>query len=79
MRASLELYTRAAAACAHASQRFGTIEAGLAADLVVLDADPLDPQELKRAQVDATFVAGRCVHQRSATPSRAGLNPPSAP
>ena len=66
---ALELYTRAAAACAHASQRFGTIEAGLAADLVVLDADPLDPQELKRAQVDATFVAGRCVHQRSATPS----------
>jgi predicted amidohydrolase YtcJ len=64
--AALELYTAAAAECVHARERFGRIEPGMAADLVVLDADPLDPAQLADARVAATFVAGRRVHEREA-------------
>lgn len=65
-RKALELYTTAAAECVNARRRFGRIEPGLAADLVVLDADPLDPERLAEARVVATFVGGRRVHERKA-------------
>ncbi len=61
---ALELYTAAAADCAHASSRFGRIRPGLWADLVVLDRDPLDAAQLADAQVDATFVGGKRVYTR---------------
>lgn len=60
---ALELYTTRAAECVHAERRFGRIEPGMAADLVVLDRDPLDAAELRDARIVATFVDGRCVYE----------------
>ena len=59
---ALELYTARAADCVLATNSFGRIAPGLAADLVVLDGDPLDPVALQTVRVGATFVAGRCVY-----------------
>jgi predicted amidohydrolase YtcJ len=60
---ALELYTARAAECVHAERQFGRIEPGLAADLVVLDRDPLDATQLESARVVATFVGGQCVYE----------------
>ena len=47
--------------------RYGSLEVGKSADLIVLDENPLTcPQAaLKDAEVDMTFVGGDVVHQRS--------------
>ena len=59
---ALDLYTAGAASLVHAEEHHGRIRPGLAADLVVLSHDPLDPRGLAAAQVEATFVAGDLVH-----------------
>jgi hypothetical protein len=49
---------------AHDEHRRGTLAPGMAADLVVLDRDPLrcEPEELAEIQVLATMLAGTFTH-----------------
>ncbi|MFQ5600937.1 MAG: amidohydrolase [Candidatus Krumholzibacteriia bacterium] len=63
---ALELYTAAAAKLVHAESRLGRIAPGFAADLVVLSHDPLDAGALPDTRVDASFLAGQLVHERTA-------------
>lgn len=60
--------TRDAAWASFAEDQVGMLKAGLAADLIVLDADPfeLGEQSLLDAQVVRTVIGGRTVHQRNA-------------
>ncbi|MDO9377378.1 MAG: amidohydrolase family protein [Nocardioidaceae bacterium] len=60
-------FSAATAGAAHASRMdaSGTLHPGMAADLVLLDRDPLavPPAELSAVAVRATYVAGRPVHE----------------
>jgi predicted amidohydrolase YtcJ len=59
--AALGAYTIEAARAGGLDRQCGSLAAGKAADLVVLDRNPLDvaPEELHRIRVLSTFVAGR--------------------
>jgi predicted amidohydrolase YtcJ len=62
---ALALYTQKAAALVQGESRFGAIRSGMNADLAVLSSDPTDAEALARAQVAATFVAGRLLYEHS--------------
>ena len=63
---ALRAYTRNGAYLTFEEGSKGTLEAGRAADLVILAQDPLamEPDSLLDLQVDATFLAGRMVYER---------------
>ncbi len=61
---ALELYTAAAAAVVHSGGVHGRLQAGFAADMALLSDDPLRPDGLAAARVEATFVAGDLVYER---------------
>lgn len=60
---ALEAATRGAAVVAGLGAQVGRIEAGMEADLVVIDRDPttVSAQDLGALRVTATFVGGQCV------------------
>lgn len=62
---ALRGYTRTAARANRLEHRSGLLRAGLDADLVILDRDPLrvPVRELGTVQVQATFVQGVAVHE----------------
>jgi predicted amidohydrolase YtcJ len=59
-------FTTDAAFANHAETRVGTLTAGKWADFIIVDRDPfaVQPGDLWRTQVDATYVAGKRVFQR---------------
>jgi len=61
---ALHGFTAGAARAAHQEDRRGSLFVGYAADLTVLDVDPLacEPEELLDARVRATIIDGRVVH-----------------
>ncbi len=61
---ALEMFTRNAAYATHEEKLKGTIHEGKAADLVVLDHDPLHvpPKEIRKIRVLATVVGGRIAY-----------------
>jgi predicted amidohydrolase YtcJ len=61
---ALTAYTAGSAWVNHHERVCGTLEVGLAADLVVLDRDPFagPPEEIDRARVVHTYVGGQKVH-----------------
>ncbi|MGE0554515.1 MAG: amidohydrolase [Gemmatimonadales bacterium] len=63
---AIRSHTAAGAWQDHAETWKGTLESGMAADLVVLDAaiDQVDPEALGSVGVDLTVVDGKVVHQR---------------
>jgi predicted amidohydrolase YtcJ len=66
---ALSGFTRDAAFAGFAEQRFGALEPGKWADFIIVDTDvsAADPQELARAQVLQTWVAGKKVWERPAS------------
>jgi predicted amidohydrolase YtcJ len=62
---ALAMYTRAAAFAMHREDEIGSLEPGKLADLVVLDASPLDvdPERIGDIEVLATVVGGTPVYQ----------------
>ncbi len=62
---ALRAYTVGGAYAAFEEELKGTLEAGKLADLVVLDRDlfAIDPVEIRDAEVVATVVGGRVVHE----------------
>lgn len=58
---ALELFTLGPAYCSFKEELLGSITLGKLADCVVLDDDPMtvEPQEITRIQVKATYVGGR--------------------
>jgi hypothetical protein len=65
-RTALDLYTAAAAELVRAEAIHGRIAPGLEADFAVLSEDPQAAPDLRRLQIDATFLAGREVYTREA-------------
>jgi predicted amidohydrolase YtcJ len=67
---ALRGFTRDAAWAGFAEDEVGTLAAGMRADFVLLDRDPLvvPPEDVPRLQVLATYVDGRPVFERPATP-----------
>jgi hypothetical protein len=65
-RDALAMYTRGGAFALHREREIGTLEPGMFADFVVLDANPLDtdPERIADIRVIATAVDGRPVYQR---------------
>lgn len=61
---SLAGFTTGAAWVNHEETRSGSITAGKAADLVVVEGNPLDVAEVLDAEVVATFVGGQLVYER---------------
>jgi hypothetical protein len=68
---ALRAYTTTAAALVHAEHRQGRIAPGLAADFVLLAADPRDLADPGTIAVEATYVAGNRVHGAVAAPGDA--------
>jgi predicted amidohydrolase YtcJ len=70
---ALRMHTINAAEALGLAERYGSVEVGKAADLIVLDRDPVacDVDELPDVQVDHVMVDGRLVY------SRAGAVPPT--
>jgi predicted amidohydrolase YtcJ len=64
---ALRGHTLTAAASAHRENAVGSLESGKFADFVALDRDPLtaSTDELATIEVEATWVGGRCVFERS--------------
>lgn len=62
---ALRAYTQGSAAAAGRRRELGTLEAGMLADVVVLDRDLLScaPENIQKTRVLATFVGGRCVFE----------------
>jgi predicted amidohydrolase YtcJ len=62
---AIRAYTHGAAYAAHAEDRFGTVERGKRADLVVLSASPWDVpnDEIAAIDVGMTIVDGEIVHE----------------
>jgi hypothetical protein len=65
---AMELYTASAATLVHSEGVHGRIRPGMAADLVVLSADPLESRSLATARVEATFLGGELVFEHEAAP-----------
>jgi predicted amidohydrolase YtcJ len=65
-------YTSGSAWAAHEDRVKGTLQAGMLADVVVLDRDLLStpPSEIASASVQATIVGGRLVYDRNSETSR---------
>lgn len=61
---ALRGFTLGTAFVNHDEERAGSISAGKRADLVVVDADPLEVDDLATVRVEATFVAGVEVFSR---------------
>jgi predicted amidohydrolase YtcJ len=59
---ALRAYTEGSAYAVHAEGWLGTIEAGKAADLALLDADPDEAEDLTRVRAVATVLGGELVH-----------------
>jgi predicted amidohydrolase YtcJ len=68
---ALAAYTRGSAYAGFAEDRIGALEPGKWADFVLVDRDPtkVDPQQLGRSQVLQTWIAGKKVWERSASPA----------
>ncbi len=64
---ALDSFTRDAAYASFDEQRKGSIQPGMLADFVVLDQNPFlaEPSGLKNISVLQTFLAGKCVYQKS--------------
>ncbi|TAM75769.1 hypothetical protein EPN44_07390 [bacterium] len=62
---ALTLYTYNAARLGHAELRTGRLAPGQAADLVILDRDPLAERSFAAAQVLETWGDGRCLYDRA--------------
>jgi hypothetical protein len=62
---ALRAYTAGSAYAGFDEDRFGTIERGTAADLVVLDESPWDTDDIAGIDVSATIVDGEIVHERA--------------
>jgi predicted amidohydrolase YtcJ len=62
---ALAMYTVNAARLGHAENETGNIEPGRAADLVVLDGDPLDGVRFTGCSVLSTWSNGCCVYERA--------------
>jgi predicted amidohydrolase YtcJ len=73
---ALQAYTRGAAYAGFAEKKIGALDPGKWADFVIVDRDPskVNPQELARAEVLETWVAGKKVWERSpgASPTERG-------
>jgi predicted amidohydrolase YtcJ len=70
---ALDAYTRDAAYAGFAEDRIGSLEPGKWADFILIDRDPttVDAQALARTEVIETWVAGKKVWARPASPSPA--------
>jgi len=68
---ALGAYTRGSAYAGFAEDRIGALEPGKWADFILVNRDPttVDPQQLARTQVLQTWVAGKKVWKRAATPT----------
>ena len=68
---ALAAYTRGSAYAGFAEDRIGALEPGKWADFVLVDRDPtkVDPQQLGRTKVLQTWIAGKKVWERSASPA----------
>lgn len=66
MAEALRAYTQGSAAAAGRRRELGTLEAGMLADVTVLDRDLLAcaPEDIQKTRVLATFTGGRCVFER---------------
>jgi predicted amidohydrolase YtcJ len=73
---AIQAYTRGAAYAGFAEKKIGALDPGKWADFVIVDRDPskVNPQELARAEVLETWVAGKKVWERSpgASPTERG-------
>ncbi len=67
---ALSAYTRGSAYAGFAEDRIGSLAAGNWADFVLVDRDPtkVDPQQLGRTEVLQTWIAGKKVWERTASP-----------
>ncbi len=66
MAEALRAYTQGSAAAAGRRRELGTLEAGMLADVTVLDRDLMAcaPEDIQKTRVLATFTGGRCVFER---------------
>jgi predicted amidohydrolase YtcJ len=71
---ALSAFTRDAAYAGFAEDKIGALEPGKWADFIIVDRDPtaVDAQSLARTQVLETWVAGKKVWERSASPAAPG-------
>jgi predicted amidohydrolase YtcJ len=60
---ALEMYTRGGAQASFEADRKGRISAGMLADLIVLDRDPvaMEPGEIAELRVRSCLIGGRVV------------------
>ena len=65
---ALQSYTRESAYASFEEGFKGQIQPGMAADFVILSADPfaVAPQEISRIRVLATFLSGQLVYAQNA-------------
>lgn len=78
IRQALRLYTAGGAAMNFRENTLGQIAPGMLADLIILDRDLLSaaPEDILRAQVDLTILAGRIVFdRRTDAPATAAARP----
>jgi predicted amidohydrolase YtcJ len=65
------MHTINAAATLGEGERYGCLEPGKRADVIVLDRDPFacSDDELLDVRVDEVYLGGRLVHARAASPA----------
>ncbi|HEY4327765.1 MAG TPA: amidohydrolase [Mucilaginibacter sp.] len=63
---AIKAYTYAGAYTTFEEKKKGTLQPGMFADIVILDADPTttNPDDIKNIKVNTTIVAGKVVYQR---------------
>ncbi|HEX3386426.1 MAG TPA: amidohydrolase family protein, partial [Mucilaginibacter sp.] len=63
---AIKAYTFAGAYTTFEEKKKGTLQPGMFADLIVLDADPtkINPDDIRNIKVDMTMVGGKIVFQR---------------
>jgi predicted amidohydrolase YtcJ len=68
---ALGAYTRGSAYAGFAEDRIGSLDPGKWADFILVDRDPttVDPQSLARTEVLQTWIAGKKMWERSASPA----------